>query len=204
MISLGYLIFLAVITLLYYILPDRFQRPLLLLASLAFIGSLSVPFLLFAVVFSAVNYLFGIWINALKSAPRKKFLYFSSVFVNIGLLIFFKYSNFFIENINLLLHSFSARESIPLLSVLLPLGISYYTFQCLGYMYRVYKGIEEYEKRFDVFMIYNLFFPKFISGPIEKSNSFLPQLQEKKQWNNEDMSAGLHLLLFGFFKAGHR
>jgi len=200
MISLGYLIFLAVITFLYYILPDRFQRPLLLLASLAFIGSFSVPFLLFAVVFSAVNYLFGIWINALKSAPRKKFLYFSSVFINIGLLIFFKYSNFFIENINFLLHSFSAKEAIPLLSVLLPLGISYYTFQCLGYMYRVYKGIEEYEKRFDVFMIYNLFFPKFISGPIEKSNSFLPQLREKKQWNNNDISAGLHLLLFGFFK----
>ena len=200
MISLGYLIFLAVITLLYYILPDRFQRPLLLLASLAFIGSFSVPFLLFAVVFSAVNYLFGIWINAFKSAPRKKFLYFTSVFINIGLLIFFKYSNFFVENLNFLLRSFSARETIPLLSVLLPLGISYYTFQCLGYMYRVYKGIEEYEKRFDVFMIYNLFFPKFISGPIEKSNSFLPQLQQGKQWNNEDISAGLHLLLFGFFK----
>ena len=84
MISLGYLIFLAVITLLYYILPHKFQRPLLLVASLAFIGSLSIPFLLFAVVFSAINYLFGIWINALKTAPRKKILYFTSVLINIG------------------------------------------------------------------------------------------------------------------------
>lgn len=200
MISLGYIVFLAVITLLYYILPARFQRPLLLVASLAFIGSLSMPFLLFAVVFSAINYLFGIWMNALKTPRRRKFLYFTSLFVNIGALIFFKYSNFFLENINFLLRSFAARETVPLLSVLLPLGISYYTFQCLGYMYRVYKGIEEYEKRLDVFMIYNLFFPKFISGPIEKSNSFLPQLHQNKQWNNEDISAGLHLLLFGFFK----
>ena len=113
MISLGYLIFLAVITLLYYILPDRFQRPLLLVASLAFIGSFSVPFLLFAVVFSAVNYLFGIWINALEAAPRKKFLYFTSIFINIGALIFFKYSNFFIENINFALRSFSAERDNP-------------------------------------------------------------------------------------------
>ena len=200
MISLGYIVFLAVITLLYYILPARFQRPLLLVASLAFIGSLSMPFLLFAVVFSVINYLFGIWMNALKTPRHRKFLYFTSLFVNIGALIFFKYSNFFLENINFLLRSFAARETVPLLSVLLPLGISYYTFQCLGYMYRVYKGIEEYEKRLDVFMIYNLFFPKFISGPIEKSNSFLPQLHQNKQWNNEDISAGLHLLLFGFFK----
>lgn len=200
MISLGYIVFLAVITLLYYTLPQKYQRPLLLVASLAFIGSLSLPFLLFALVFSALNYVFGIWINALKTNPRKKLIYFLSLFVNIGVLIFFKYANFFIENINFLLRSFSARETIPLLSVMLPLGISYYTFQCLGYMYRVYKGIEAYERRFDVFVIYNLFFPKFISGPIEKSNSFLPQLHQKKAWNNEDISAGLHLLLFGFFK----
>ena len=163
MISLGYIIFLAVITLLYYFLPHRFQRPLLLVASLAFIGSISVPFLLFAMVFSAVNYLFGIWISAVEVPRRKKYLYFTSLFVNIGVLIFFKYANFFIDNVNFLLRSFAARETIPLLSVLLPLGISYYTFQCLGYIYRVYKGIEKYEKRFDVFMIYNLFFPKFIS-----------------------------------------
>ena len=130
MISLGYIVFLAVITLLYYILPARFQRPLLLVASLAFIGSLSMPFLLFAVVFSAINYLFGIWMNALKTPRRRKFLYFTSLFVNIGALIFFKYSNFFLENINFLLRSFAARETVPLLSVLLPLGISYYTFQC--------------------------------------------------------------------------
>ena len=200
MISLGYIIFLAVITLLYYTLPQKFQRPLLLVASLAFIGSLSVPFLLFALVFSAINYILGIWLGRLSAPGPKKILYFSSVFINIGVLIFFKYSNFFIDNINFLLRTFESRETIPLLSVLLPLGISYYTFQCLGYMYRVYKGIEECEKRVDVFIIYNLFFPKFISGPIEKSNSFLPQLHQKKEWNNEDMSAGLHLLLFGFFK----
>jgi alginate O-acetyltransferase complex protein AlgI len=200
MISLGYIVFLGIIVLLYYLLPGRFQRPLVLVASLAFIGSLSIPFLLFALVFSSVNYLFGVWMNALTTAPRKKLLYFTSLFVNIGALIFFKYSNFFIDSINFVLRSFSARETIPLLSVMLPLGISYYTFQCLGYMYRVYKGIEKYERRFDVFVIYNLFFPKFISGPIEKSNSFLPQLQGRKEWNNEDMTAGLHLLLFGFFK----
>jgi D-alanyl-lipoteichoic acid acyltransferase DltB (MBOAT superfamily) len=169
-------------------------------ASLAFIGSLSIPFLLFALVFSGINYGFGVWMNALTTAPRKKILYFTSLFVNIGVLIFFKYANFFIDSFNFVLHSFSAGETIPLLSVLLPLGISYYTFQCLGYMYRVYKGIEGYEKRIDVFIIYNLFFPKFISGPIEKSNSFLPQLQQQKEWNKEDMTAGLHLLLFGFFK----
>ena len=200
MISLGYILFLAIITLLYYSLPGKFQRPLLLVASLAFIASLSVPFLLFAIVFSAINYLFGIWMNALKEAANRKILYFTSLFVNIGVLIFFKYSNFFIDSFNFVLHSFSARETIPLLSVMLPLGISYYTFQCLGYMYRVYKGIEQYERRIDVFIIYNLFFPKFISGPIEKSNSFLPQLHQRKEWNNEDMTAGLHLLLFGFFK----
>jgi D-alanyl-lipoteichoic acid acyltransferase DltB (MBOAT superfamily) len=200
MISLGYIVFLGLITLLYYSLPGKFQRPLLLVASLAFIGSLSVPFLLFAVVFSAINYMFGVWMNALTDAKRRKILYFTSLLINIGVLIFFKYSNFFIDSLNFVLHSFSARETIPLLSVMLPLGISYYTFQCLGYMYRVYKGIEAYEKRIDVFMIYNLFFPKFISGPIEKSNSFLPQLHQRKEWNNDDLSAGLHLLLFGFFK----
>lgn len=200
MISLGYILFLAIITLLYYTLPQRFQRPLLLVSSLAFIGSISIPFLLFAVVFSTLNYLFGMGLNSLKDKPGKKSLYIASLFINIGALIFFKYSNFFIESINVLMGSFSSNKTVPLLSVLLPLGISYYTFQCLGYIYRVYKGIEAYEKRFDIFMIYNLFFPKFTSGPIEKSNSFLPQLHQRKEWNNDDLSAGLHLLLFGFFK----
>ena len=200
MISLGYIVFLAIITLLYYTLPQRFQRPILLVSSLAFIGSISIPFLVFAMVFSTFNYLFGMLLNSLKDKPGKKSIYILSLFINIGALIFFKYSNFFIDSINILTGSFSSSKTIPLMSVLLPLGISYYTFQCLGYIYRVYKGIEAYEKRFDIFMIYNLFFPKFTSGPIEKSNSFLPQLQQGKQWNNEDISAGLHLLLFGFFK----
>jgi len=83
---------------------------------------------------------------------------------------------------------------------MLPIGISYYTFQCIGYIYRVYKGLEAPEKRYDVFTIYTLFFPKLLSGPIEKSNTFLPQLRENKTWQKENITSGLQLLLFGFFK----
>ena len=96
--------------------------------------------------------------------------------------------------------SFPTQPAIPYLSIIIPVGISYYTFQALGYIIRINRGAEKAEKNFIVFATYLTFFPKFLSGPVERSNHFFPQSQSKIEFNGENVSAGLRLFLWGMFK----
>jgi len=200
MISFGYLIFLIFIVIIFYAVTSKYQRYLLLLASLVFLGQLSIPFLLFALIFSLLNFLLGILIEKYKEGLIRRIIYLSGILIDIGVLIVFKYTSFFIDNINFIIDSFTSSEPIPSLSILLPIGISYYTFQCIGYIYRVYKNLEKAEKDIAIFTIYTLFFPKLLSGPIERSNHFIPQLHETKKFDQGNIVSGLQLILFGFFK----
>jgi len=200
LITLSYLIFLAFIACTFYFVPRKFQIFVIFLASLAFIGNISLAVFLFGFSLSIFNYFFGLLIEYARSKSQKRIYYYIALLTNIGILIIFKYANFFIDTINLVFTPFANHNRFPNLSIILPIGISYYTFQNIGYIYRIYKGMEFAEKRLDVYTVYNLFFPKLFAGPIERSNHFLPQLQHKNEFKQENITKGLQLLLFGYFK----
>src|SRR5690606_6029383 len=130
--------------------------------------------------FTMLNFFLGILMEKFisKGEVRLK-LFWGSIFINIGILAFFKYFNFFSAVQESLYLSSGIYSYTSYLSVMFPIGISYYTFQTLGYLIRINRGSEKAEHNFSVFATYLMFFPKFLSGPVERSNHFLPQLNKR-------------------------
>jgi len=160
------------------------------------------PYLLlifFAIVF---NFLIGRVIErAVNEIQKLTFLYFS-LFINLGILIFFKYWNFLIENFFQLLGIFgiSASNPLPFLDVTLQIGLSYYIFQIIGYNIDIYRGTSKAEKNVFHFSLFILFFPKLIVGPIERANHFLPQLKKRIFLRKENIVEGGKRIVWGLFK----
>ena len=130
---------------------------------------------------------------------RKKWLYLSLI-SNLGILFGFKYFNFINENIQTIFDSFNIFYNIPAFDVLLPVGISFYTFQTLSYTIDVYNGKTPAQKHLGVFAVYVSFFPQLVAGPIERSNRLLPQFFKKHDFNYNRVRSGLQQMLWGFFK----
>ena len=198
--SFHYFVFLSLTFLVYYGVGKRYRQAVILAASMVFIATFSVKFLLFALAFTVINYYFGIWLHKYRESPARVKIFWTVVLADIGILAFFKYVNFLFENLNSLMGYFSATAEIPYLNVLIPLGISYYTFQALGYLIRINRKAEQAETNLIYFANYMLFFPKFLAGPVERSNLFLPQARAGISFNGDEISAGLRLFLWGMFK----
>ncbi|PKP02081.1 MAG: hypothetical protein CVU14_04055 [Bacteroidetes bacterium HGW-Bacteroidetes-9] len=198
--SFHFFAFLAVSFLLYYGVNSKYRQTVLLVSSLLFIAVLSPNLLLFTLAFIILNYFFGRALeNQLNTKWRLK-IFWVAIFANVGILSFYKYINFLFENINALLGVFSIEHSLPYLSIIAPVGISYYTFQALGYIIRINRRAEKAEPNFVNFANYLAFFPKFLAGPVERSNHFFPQVNVKIDFNADNVSAGLRLFLWGMFK----
>lgn len=197
--SLEFWLILPLGVVLFYRFPKKYRWIILLLGSIAFVGYLSIPVLLYASILSFANYFFGRLLDNQSDKATRKRLYLLFLILNIGQLVVFKYINFLTENINLIIASFGVKE-IPYINILIPIGISYYTFQNIGYIVNINRKVEKPEKHLGYFLIYNLFFPKFLSGPIERSEKFLPQLRMPKPFDIELFRTGLKLILIGFFK----
>ncbi|MCF8296593.1 MAG: MBOAT family protein [Bacteroidales bacterium] len=157
-------------------------------------------FILVVVVVIFFNFFTGIQIDKAKTDLLKKTIFTISTVVNISVLVFYKYINFIIENLNFLTSNADLDISLPYLSILLPLGISFYVFQVISYNYDIYWEIEKPERHIGHFATYLLFFPKFISGPIERANLFLPQIKVPKKFEVNNVVSGLQLILWGLFK----
>jgi len=193
--------FFLIVLILYYNVNDKYQKIIILLTSSVFIGSLSLTFLIYTYAFIILNYLFAFLLVKYQQSPGKRRIIFNAgMFVNIGSLVFFKYINFLLSSIVQFLNVFNPEISELSLKIILPIGISYFTFQGIGYLLQIYRGNEDMEKNIIVFSNYFLFFPKFIAGPIEQSKSFLPQLKSVYQYNYSDITEGLRLILWGAFK----
>ena len=123
-----------------------------------------------------------------------------SIVANLGLLFSFKYYGFFSSQANELLRWASVPHELPSLAVLLPVGISFYTFQSMSYTIDVYRGVREPERHFGRFALYVSFFPQLVAGPIERSTSLLPQLGRLGSIRWENIAPGLQMVLWGFFK----
>ena len=168
--SFGYLVFLSVVALLYYSVPSNKKYLVLLLGSLFFVGWLSINILVFTLIFAILNYIFGIVLYKNINKPFKRKLFLLFITINILILAFYKYINFFIDNINALLSFIPEIHPLGYIDVIIPVGISYYTFQSIGYLIRISRGNEKAENNFGVFALLLLFFPKFLAGPVERSN----------------------------------
>jgi D-alanyl-lipoteichoic acid acyltransferase DltB (MBOAT superfamily) len=156
---------------------------------------------LYALFFSTFNYFLGIYIEKYKSNEKLRLrLFWIAILIDIGFLSFFKYFALLNGILNGMVSIFSNNMQWTISAVILPLGISYYTFQALGYIIRINRGSEKAEHDYFKFVTYLVFFPKFFSGPVDRSNRFLPQIRNLSGFNKRYVSDGLRLLLWGAFK----
>ena len=147
-----------------------------------------------------IDYLAGIQLEKIKDQKRKKFFLILSLIANIGVLVVFKYYNFIHENITSILTQIGMENPVPFLKILLPIGLSFHTFQAMSYTIEVYRGNQKAERHFGIYALYVMFYPQLVAGPIERPQNVLHQFHEKKIFTYENVSAGLKLMLWGFFK----
>jgi D-alanyl-lipoteichoic acid acyltransferase DltB (MBOAT superfamily) len=198
--SLAYLLFFPAVTLLYFLLPHRWRPVHLLLASCFFYAAFVPAYLLVLGFTILIDYAAGLLIAPARGRQRTAWLVLSLA-ANIGVLAAFKYYNFFAGNVNDLLHALVGRSpALPLLDVLLPIGLSFHTFQAMSYTIEVYRGRQPAERHLGLYALYVLFFPQLVAGPIERPQALLPQFRERHAFRYDDVTHGLRLILWGMFK----
>jgi D-alanyl-lipoteichoic acid acyltransferase DltB (MBOAT superfamily) len=197
--SLEFILFFLVVTPLYWLAPPRLRWAHLLLASCVFYMAFVPVYILILAFTILVDYLAGRLIENAAGARRKAWL-IASLFANIGVLAVFKYYNFLNDNLAATAHAAGLGWSLPALSILLPIGLSFHTFQAMSYTIEVYRGHQRAERHFGIYALYVMFYPQLVAGPIERPQNLLPQFHERKLFNGEDFSAGLGQILLGFVK----
>jgi alginate O-acetyltransferase complex protein AlgI len=196
--SFHFLIFFPLVTAVYFALSQRQQIYWLLLASCYFYMSFIPAYLMILVFTIFVDYFAGIFIERSEGKKRKFFLV-CSILANIGILAFFKYGDFILKNFNILLN-ISGTPQIPYLDIILPIGLSFHTFQALSYTIEVYKGNQKAERDPAIYSLYVLFYPQLVAGPIERPQNLLPQFHSRRKINESKIVQGLRRMLWGFFK----
>jgi D-alanyl-lipoteichoic acid acyltransferase DltB (MBOAT superfamily) len=198
--SIEFLIFFPVVTILFFLLPHKYRWFHLLVASCVFYAAFIPVYILILFFTIVIDYIAGIMIENAQGKRRKSFLALSIV-ANVGVLAFFKYYNFFIDNVNELLHlSGSNTAGLPLLNIILPIGLSFHTFQAMSYTIEVYRGHQKAERHFGIYALYVMFYPQLVAGPIERPQNILHQMHEKKYFNYANMTDGLKIMMWGMFK----
>jgi alginate O-acetyltransferase complex protein AlgI len=197
--SFDFLLFFAIVTSLYFALPHAYRWMLLLVSSCYFYMAFVPVYILILGFTIVIDYIAGIVIE--NSSPKKKKVYLIiSLISNIGVLAVFKYYNFIIENLSGLLSSIGFSNHLPYLSILLPIGLSFHTFQAMSYTIEVYRGNQKAERHFGIYSLYVMFYPQLVAGPIERPQNILHQFYEKKLFDYDRVTDGLKLMLWGFFK----
>src|ERR1017187_2854325 len=199
--SLLYFVFIIILSVIYYSVPNKYKPYVLFTASIIFITSISLRVAIFSVLFATLNYFLGLLLFQVREKEKMKDnLFWISIAIDVGFLSFFKFYNFFSGSIDSLFSLLNVSWNIPYLNIILPIGISYYTFQALVYLIRIDRGSEKAETDFGTFALYLLFFPKFLSGPVERSNHFFPQMKNLGTMNWDSVYQGLRIFLWGLFK----
>ncbi len=190
--SIEYLIFFPSVVALYFIAPKKYAYIVLLAASLFFYASWNFSYLFLIITSIIVTYASAIIME--KKPQYKRLSLALCILINIGILFFFKYFNFFAQTVNMVLSA-----QIPLVSVLLPVGISFYTFQAIGYTIDVYRTALPAEKNILKYALFVSFFPQLVAGPIERSVNLLPQINAERKFSYDNVVNGLLTMSFGFF-----
>lgn len=198
--SLEFLVFFPIVIAGYFALNPKYRWILLLLASYYFYMCWNYSYIILIMFSTVIDYTTGILIHKSQNRKRKKSLLLLSLTTNLGLLFFFKYFNFFGDTVNFFLDKFNIFYNVPAYDYLLPVGISFYTFQTLSYTIDIYNGKQKPEFHFGRFALFVSFFPQLVAGPIERSVNLLPQFRQNFAFEYERVKNGILLMAWGFFK----
>ncbi len=196
-----YAIFLSVVLLLYWGTPWKsFRIWLLVAASFCFYATWNLYLALLVLGTATIDYLLARGMDYSSRESIRKGLVMGSIGMNLGILILFKYLNFFLESLSEVLQAFGAESSLRTLEIIVPVAISFYTFEAINYAVEVYRRKIPATKNLGHFLLFILFFPHLVAGPIVRARDFLPQIERDKIWSWTRASAGLALICLGVFK----
>jgi alginate O-acetyltransferase complex protein AlgI len=201
--SIDFAIFLPIIFILYWFVTNKnlkVQNCLIVVASYTFYGWWDWRFLSLILFSTIVDYLIGISLSKQENQSKRKILLWVSILVNLGFLGFFKYYNFFIDNFITAFLFFGTEINANSLDIILPVGISFYTFQTLSYSIDIYKRKLEPTRDFIAFSAFVSFFPQLVAGPIERATNLLPQFYKKRNFDYSKTIDGIRQILWGLFK----
>jgi len=198
--SLSFLIFFPIALLGYYLIPQRFKNAWLLVLSYYFYMCWNAVYALLIFFSTLSTWLCARWMGRMQSEKGRKLALGVNIGVNLGILFLFKYYGMFMQLVVDGLALLGISYLPPQLSLLLPVGISFYTFQALGYSIDVYRGTVQHEKSFLTYALFVSFFPQLVAGPIERSGNLLPQFHKPHPFVYENLAMGLRVMLLGFFK----
>lgn len=201
--SIDFAVFLPIVFILYWFVTNRnltLQNVLIVGASYVFYGWWDWKFLLLIVLSTIIDYFVGIGLSKEENKFKRKALLYTSVIVNLGFLGFFKYYNFFVDNFIAAFTLFGSEIQPNTLNIILPVGISFYTFQTLSYSIDVYKRNLEPTKDFIAFSAFVSFFPQLVAGPIERATNLLPQFYSKRIFDYGNSVLGIKQIVWGLFK----
>ncbi len=205
--SMKFLIFFPVVVMVYFIIPNRAKNIWLLISSYFFYMCWNIKYVFLLISSTLITYISGILIEKTKKIREgarlelscKKIILVLCITLNLLILFYYKYFNFALDILEQLLKPFNIETEIPVFDIILPVGISFYTFQALGYIIDVYNGKIYAEKNFLCYSLFVSFFPQLVAGPIERSKNLLKQLQTPKSFNADMVKEGLLLMMWGYF-----
>lgn len=200
--SVAFLLFFPILCIIYFCIPSdkiRIRNMLLLFASYFFYMNWKAEYALLLLSSTVITYVAALGISRSTEKGRKKLFLVISIVLNLAILFFFKYYNFLADNVEMLLGNCGLKIDIPDFPLLLPVGISFYTFQALGYSIDVYRGTTPVEKNFATYALFVSFFPQLVAGPIERSNNLLPQFKKQHLFDYDRVMGGVKLMLWGYF-----
>jgi alginate O-acetyltransferase complex protein AlgI len=193
--SLKFAILAIISVFIFYLLSPKYRVGYLALLSCGFIATFNFYLLIYVVTYSLINYILG---RTIANSKYKKVLFRTGIIINLTQLVLLKYASFAIDPV---FQVFNSTILVSKLSeIIIPIGVSYFTLQGIGYLINVKMGWEKPEKNFLNFLLYITFFPKYLSGPVERSNHFLPQLRTLGSFNRQNVTEGFQLILLGFLK----
>src|SRR5690606_38691765 len=201
--SLEFILFFPVVFVLYWFVTHKslkWQNGLIVLSSYFFYGWWDYRFLSLIIFSTLVDYVIGIGLGKNYSKGTRKGLLLTSLIVNLGLLGVFKYCNFFLDSLYALLPALNSEGAFNVLDIILPVGISFYTFQTLSYSIDIYRGNLKPTKDFLAFAAFVSFFPQLVAGPIERASNLLPQMLHTRRFRFDQAKDGMRLALYGLFK----
>ena len=198
--SLDFVFFFPLVVGVYFLTPHRYRWGLLLAASYYFYACWKAEYLVLIIASTLIDYAAGLRMGKHATRKGRRPYLILSLCSNLGILFAFKYFNFFNDSARALFDQFNLFYDVPAFDVLLPVGISFYTFQTLAYSIDVYRGKQQPERHLGIFALYVSFFPQLVAGPIERSQRLIPQFYEKHRFNRQQAVSGLQQIGWGFFK----
>jgi D-alanyl-lipoteichoic acid acyltransferase DltB (MBOAT superfamily) len=198
--SIEFLIFFPIVIAIYFALPYRYRWIFLLAASYYFYMAWKPEYIILIIISTLIDYVAGLQMGKTNIKSRRVMYLIFSLCSNLGLLFAFKYFNLFNDSARAIFNYFNIFYGVPAFKLLLPVGISFYTFQTLSYTIDVYRGQKAPEKHLGIFALYVSFFPQLVAGPIERAASLLPQFYQQHDFDYKRVISGLQLMLWGLFK----